>query len=316
MLKIAIITLNPGVDRIVYLPTPLCPGTMNRSTHTVMNQGSKGANQAIMLSSLGEKPTYYAFTGGAMGDFCESFTRDLDISSRFFPTECGVRLNIKVIDSKGGCTELNEKGGPVTEQELKNLIQALQDDIKSYDMVSLCGSIPQAVEKSVYNSIITMAKEAGIPTVLDCDGEALSLGLQAKPLLIKPNRRELAGLIGEKEEKLKDIDLLVEACGKAVFHYDTNVICTLDEDGSVYVGREGVWRIGVAKVPLRGFSGAGDTYLSAYLHKRYGEKCPIEDSLRYAAAASCAKIAKEGTTLPTPAEIEALISQISVEKLK
>ena len=315
-MKIAVITLNPGVDRIVYLPAPLAPNTMNRSGHTVMNQGSKGANQAIMLSTLGEQPTYYAFTGGAMGDFCESFTRDKNIDSRFIPTSCGVRLNIKVIDSEGGCTELNEKGGPVSEEELTSLLQALQYDMNSYDMVSLCGSIPQGVEKSVYNSIIRMAHEANIPTVLDCDGEALSLGLQAKPALIKPNRRELAGLIGENEEKLRDIDFLVEACGKVVFHYDTDVICTLDEDGSVFVGHEGVWKIGVAKVPLRGFSGAGDTYLSAYLHKRYGEELPIPEALRYAAAASCAKIAKEGTTLPTLEEIEALLPQITVEQIR
>ena len=315
-MKIAVITLNPGVDRIVYLPTPLHPGTMNRSTHTVMNQGSKGANQAMMLSSLGEEPVYYSFTGGAMGDFCESFTREQGIPSRMVPTACGVRLNIKVIDSEGGCTELNEKGGPVTEEELGQMLRALQNDIRTYDMVSLCGSIPQGVEKSVYNSIITMAREAGVPAVLDCDGEALSLGLQAKPMLIKPNRRELAGLIGENEEKLKDVDFLVEACGKVVFHYDTDVICTLDEDGSVFVGKSGVWKVGVAKVPLRGFSGAGDTYLSAYLHKRYGERCSEEESLRYAAAASCAKIAKEGTTLPSPSEIDALLTEISVEKIK
>ena len=315
-MKIAVITLNPGVDRIVYLPMPLSVGTMNRSIHTVMNQGSKGANQAMMLKAFGEEPVYYAFTGGAMGDFCESFTRERGISSRFFPTSCGVRLNIKVIDSDGGCTELNEKGGPVTAFELETMLKSLQDDISQYDMISLCGSIPQGVEKSVYNSIITMAREAGIPTVLDCDGEALSLGLQAKPLLIKPNRRELAGLIGVDEEKLKDIDFLVEACGKAVLHYDTDVICTLDEDGSVFVGHEGVYRVGVAKVPLRGFSGAGDTYLSAYLHRRYGEKCSIEDSLRYAAAASCAKIALEGTTLPTVEQIEALVGEICVEKIR
>ena len=315
-MKIAVITLNPGVDRIVYLPTPLMPGTMNRSTHTVMNQGSKGANQAIMLSTLGEEPTYYAFTGGAMGDFCESFTRDLHIHSHFVPTECGVRLNIKVIDSEGGCTELNEKGGPVTKKELNMLLDILQDDIRRYDMISLCGSIPQGVEKSVYNSIIHMAHQANIPTVLDCDGEALSLGLQAKPTLIKPNRRELSGLIGEKEEKLRDIDFLVEACGKVFFQYDTDVICTLDEDGSVYVGKDGAWKIGVAKVPLRGFSGAGDTYLSAYIHQRYGEGKSIPDSLRYAAAASGAKIAKEGTTLPTAEEIEELLLQISVEQIR
>ena len=314
-MKIAIITLNPGVDRFVYLPTALTPGTMNRSTHTVMNQGSKGANQAMMLKRLGEEPIYYAFTGGAMGDFCESFTREAGIESRFFPTECGVRLNIKVIDGEGGCTELNERGGPVTDAELSLLMKTLEDAISRCDMVSLCGSIPQGVEKSVYNSIIQLATRAGIPTVLDCDGEALSLGLQAKPTLIKPNRRELAGLIGENEEKLRNIEFLVEACGKVVFHYDTDVICTLDEDGSVFIGHDGVWKIGVAKVPLRGFSGAGDTYLSAFVHKRYGEGVSIPDALRYAAAASCAKIALEGTTLPTVDQIEALVNQIEIEKI-
>lgn len=315
-MKIAIITLNPGVDRIVYLPDPLRPGTMNRSTHTVMNQGSKGANQAMMLQRLGEQPTYYAFTGGAMGDFCESFTRDAGIHSRFTPTACGVRLNIKVIDSEGGCTELNEKGGPVKQQELDSLLESLYCDISRYDTVSLCGSIPQGVEKSVYNSIIRRAREAGVPTVLDCDGEALSLGLQAKPTLIKPNRRELAGLIGVDEEKLRSFDFLVEACGKVFFHYDTDVICTLDEDGSVYVGRDGVWKVGVAPVSLRGFSGAGDTYLSAFIHKRYGERRPIDEALRYAAAASCAKIALEGTTLPDVDQIEALVEKIKIEKIR
>lgn len=314
-MNIAVITLNPGVDRIIYLPDSLKRGTMNRSSHAVMNQGSKGANQAMMLATLGEHPIYYAFTGGSMGDFCESFTRRCAIPSVFIPTASGVRMNIKVIDGEGGCTELNEKGGPVTKEELNALLSSLEDDIDKYDMVSLCGSIPQGVEKSVYNSIIDMSHRHGVPTVLDCDGEALSLGLHAKPTLIKPNRRELAGLVGVGEEKLRDMETVVEVCGKVLFHYDTDVICTLDADGSVYVGHEGSWQIGVAKVPLCGFSGAGDTYLSAFLHKRYGERCPVPDALRYAAAASCAKIAKEGTTLPTVAEIEALIEQIEVKPI-
>jgi fructose-1-phosphate kinase PfkB-like protein len=226
-----------------------------------------------------------------------------------------VRLNIKVIDSEGGCTELNEKGGPVTQQELDSLLESLYCDISRYDTVSLCGSIPQGVEKSVYNSIIRRAREVGVPTVLDCDGEALSLGLQAKPTLIKPNRRELAGLIGVNEEKLHSFDFLVEACGKVFFHYDTDVICTLDEDGSGYVGRDGVWKIGVAPVSLRGFSGAGDTYLASFLYARYADHADIPTALSFAARASAAKIALDGTDLPTREQIDA-VPQVDVTRLK
>ena len=182
-------------------------------------------------------------------------------------------------------------------------------------MLSLCGSIPQGVEKSVYNSLITVANTAGVPTILDCDGEALALGLQAKPALIKPNSRELAGLVGESEERVRNVGFLVQACGKIREKFGTAVLCTLDADGSVYVGKEGVFRIGTAPVPLAGFSGAGDTYLSAFVHMYFGQKKPIEQALCFGAAASCAKIALPGTLLPEKEQIDALLPQITVTKI-
>jgi 1-phosphofructokinase family hexose kinase len=243
-----------------------------------------------------------------MGDFCESFTRDEDIDSRFFPTDCGVRLNIKVIDSEGGCTELNEKGGPVKQNELDSLLNALYCDISRYDTVSLCGSIPQGVEKSVYKQILSRVSERKIYTVLDCDGEALEKGITARPGLIKPNRRELAGLLGLEEQDLQKESDLCDACAKLYENYGCSVICTLDSHGSVYIGDGGNFRVGIVPVPLRGFVGAGDTFLSSFLFARCAEERELPDALRFAAAAASAKVALEGTVLPTRAEIDALYS--------
>ena len=75
-----------------------------------------------------------------------------------------------------------------------------------------------------------------------------------------------------------------------------------------------MWRVSAAPVRLRGFSGAGDTFLAAYLHRRLlGDTAP--QSLAYAAAAAGAKVELEGTRLPDPARTEQLLPYIKTEKL-
>lgn len=324
-MKIGIVTLNPGIDRLMYLASPLTAGSMNRAARTVTDQGCKGANQSLVFGKLGDEVEYFSFTGGIGAAFMEDIVQKAGVHAHFVPTGAGVRMNIKVIDAAGACTEINERGGPIKSAEWERLkteiFAPFHNDIQydthcdRYDMLSLCGSIPQGVEKSVYNSLIREARAHKIPTALDCDGEALALGLQAEPALIKPNVRELASLLGESEERLRQRKFLVEACGKIRAHYDTEVLCTLDADGSLFVGNDGVFHIPPVNVPLRGFSGAGDTYLAAFLHARYSEKLPTGEALRFGAAAASAKVALEGTRVPDRAQTEQMLPRVLVEKI-
>ncbi|MBQ8398133.1 MAG: hypothetical protein IJX53_08075 [Clostridia bacterium] len=320
-MKIAILNLNPGVDRVIYLPAPLAPGTMNRASRTVFCQGSKAANQAILLSTLGGADVhFYTFTGGPLGAACDAFTALPGITTHAIPTAAGVRVNTKVIDSDGTATELNERGGPVTPEELEQLISALRAGCGDVDILSIAGSIPQGVEKSVYKSIL----EANIAprVILDCDGEQLTQAISACPYLIKPNRRELGGLCASLglsgfSTDLTEFGDVVATCGlvRAKTGEKTNIICTLDAAGSVYVGEEGVWRVNAPTVPFRGFSGAGDTYLAAFTHARFAVGQDVPDALRFAAAAASAKVAIEGTNLPSRGEIEYLLDRVTIEKL-
>ena len=320
-MKIAILNLNPGVDRVIYLSAPLAVGTMNRAVRTVFSQGSKAANQAILLASLGgAEIDFITFTGGPMGAACDAFTALPGITVHAIPTAAGVRVNTKVIDSTGCATELNERGGPVTADELGLLIDTLRAVCGNVDILSIAGSLPQGVEKSVYKSII---EERLAPRViLDCDGEQLLRAVTALPDLIKPNRRELAGLcanlgLHEFSTELLTADEVIAACGavRAKVGEKMSIICTLDADGSVYVGEEGVWRVSAPAVPFRGFSGAGDTYLAAFTHARFVEGRDVPDALRFAAAAASAKVAIEGTNLPERDAIEALVGRVEVSGL-
>ncbi len=310
-MNISILTLNPGIDRIIYLPTPARLGTLNRAERTVINQGSKGANVAIMLRTLGADPYYFAFGGGDMGALSASFTDSAGVRSHFVDTAAGVRTNTKIIDADGVCTEFNERGGPVTPDELDALLEALKQS--EPDIIVMNGSLPQGAPTDVYGCIIKHFRERGAITVLDCDGEAMRRGLEARPHLIKPNRRELAGIVGVDESRLDSLEAVYSGCKKVHSEYGCGIICTLDGDGSVYYDGSESYHVTAAPVELQGFSGAGDTYLSAYIYSKYIQKNDTASALCYASAAAGAKVALPGTTLPSVEQVASLRDAIKVQ---
>jgi 1-phosphofructokinase family hexose kinase len=320
--KFAVLSLNPGIDRALYLPNPMTAGSLNRAARSVTTQGSKGANVAIMLHRLGCDVEYYTFGGGEFGDLSDSFLTREDIKVVSIPTICGVRLNTKVIDSECVCTELNERGGVFLPSEIAELTEAFMST--DADVICLCGSIPQGVEKDVYKVFCEFGRSTGKKVVLDCDGEALVLGLEASPDLIKPNEFELqrlglsTGLFSEfstdPDERTKDI---TDACVKVAKRYSTTVICTRGADGSVHVNPKGeiITRESM-KVRMLGFSGAGDTFLSGYIAARFDKGFTEEYSLICATAAGAMKVVLEGTELPEATDIDEAVDDIIRPKSK
>jgi 1-phosphofructokinase family hexose kinase len=320
--KFAVLSLNPGIDRALYLPSPMAAGTMNRAARSVTTQGSKGANVAIMLHRLGCDVEYYTFGGGEFGELSNSFLTREGIKVNSVDTVCGVRMNTKVIDSECVCTELNERGGVFLSSEVAALTEAFT--ATDADVICLCGSIPQGVEKDVYKVFTEFGKSTGKRVVLDCDGDALVLGLEANPDIIKPNEYELenlglsTGLFGkfstDPEERLKEV---TEACVKVAKKYKTTVICTRGADGSVHVNPQGkvIFRESM-KVRLIGFSGAGDTFLSGYIAARFDKGFTEEYALICATAAGASKVVLEGSELPEATDIDEAIDDIIRPKNK
>ena len=314
--KFAVLSLNPGIDRALYLPSPMEAGSLNRAARSVTTQGSKGANVAIMLHRLGCEVEYYAFSGGEFGELCDSFLTREGIKVNSVETVCGVRMNTKVIDSECVCTELNERGGVFSPSETAALTEKFM--ATDADVLCLCGSIPQGVEKDVYKVFTQFAKSTGKRVVLDCDGEALKLGLEASPDIIKPNEYELenlgvsTGMFGkfstEPEARLREV---TEACVKVAKRYGTTVICTRGAEGAVHANPKGevIFRESM-KVRLLGFSGAGDTFLSGYIAARFDKGFTEEYALICATAAGAAKVVLEGTELPEATDIDEAIDDI------
>ena len=265
------------------------------------------------MKTLGADPHYFTFTGGEFGAVCDAYTESAGVKSHLCETKCGVRMNTKVIDTQGNYTEFNERGGPISPEELQQLMGMIFDKKNpKFDLAVITGSFPQGVESSVYNLMTTKFNEIGVPVILDADGEGMMEGLRARPSLIKPNRRELGGIVGKREDELLNDEDVIKACRRVKKEYGCDVICTLDADGALYYGCDGeAARVPAAPVEAKGFTGAGDTFLAAFIYKRFVEGADIPASMLFATAAAGAKVRKEGTELPTSEEVEEVFRTLS-----
>lgn len=286
-MNIVTLTMNPARDRTVLIDGEFKPGGLYRIGRAHENFSGKGINVSKALENLGANVTTITPL-----------------------TAAPVRTNIKIIDSAGVCTEINENGGPITAAEMDELLIILKKSTENTQYIVISGSIPQGVDKSVYNYLIKIFKSRGITTVLDCDGEALHRGVEAKPYLIKPNLTELSGLIGTE---ISTIDRAVETSSELHVKTGVNILCTMGADGALYAGDEGLYTVTSPQVRVRGFSGAGDTFLAAFLYEKHltGN---IESALKFASSAAAVKVEMIGTDIPDGGSMSKYIDSVEVRR--
>lgn len=294
--RIAVVALNPCVDTALYLSTPLTPGGTHRILRTVENPAGKGLNQALMFQNLGAEVDYFAFGSEDDYDRMNRYVQEQKFRYHRTVCECGIRQNVKIIDKNHTGTEFNQKGGPISDKELMQLVEELEQ--YEGDILSLCGSIPQGVDNAVYKSMLEWGRSRGMITVLDADGEALRLSLEARPTYIKPNRREFAGLFSMQESVFDSDEKIIEAGSVLCRRIGVRILCTLDADGALYIGPEGVFRVSAIPVKVMGFAGAGDSFLTAFLWARQIRKSPLPESLNYATRVAAAKVSLGGSAMP------------------
>ncbi len=310
MMKAATLTLNPALDRTMYFEKPFRVGELNRCFDTVTTLGSKGINVSRFLKIFGVNALAYGFSGGDTGVTMENMLRDEGVDFSFVKTEAPTRMNIKMIDSDGTCTEANEKGGPITDEALKTLVEMMENSAEKGKYFFLGGSIPHPVEKGVYNSITQVLKSRGAKVILDCDGEALERGLEARPSLIKPNLYELSLLL---HKDIKDPDEAIKECKRLYVEKSVEILCTMSEKGALFVGKEGVFSVTSPRVEMRGFTGAGDSFLSAFTYMR-DKTNDIEYSLKFASSAAAAKVELPGSTLPKKEDMDKYIDAVTARR--
>ena len=179
----------------------------------------------------------------------------------------------------------------------------------------LAGSLPRGVEAGFYGELIREANRRGVATILDAEGEALRLGVEAEPHLVSPNMREAEGLVGhefsDSEDLAGGLDEIAELGARNVLiTLETGCYALLRED------REDI-RIRADAPVVEAVSrvGAGDTLLAGFVASRLTGR-PFEEAVRAGVGAGAASVLEAGPGRFDPREAGRLASLVTLERLE
>lgn len=304
------ITLNPSVDRAIYLDRLKLHDT-NRVVKTATDAGGKGINLSRVADELGASTMAIGFLGGGPGGFVRSVLDHERVPYDFVEIAGETRINFSVEDeSDEPPTTFNEKGPEILPSEWEELVAKCRAYASRAGWACMGGSIPPGLGTDAYRTLGRIFKGAGCSLLIDADGEAMKLGLEAKPDLVKPNNKEAGRLLGrtvETDEEVLEAARDIQQMGVAT------VLISRGAGGAVMANGSGVWVGHSPRVDAHSTIGSGDSLLGAYLWAiRHGYLA--EAALQWGMAAGAATATTDGSEIARQSVIEKLLPMSRVER--
>jgi tagatose 6-phosphate kinase len=306
------VTLNAAIDKR-YVVADAKQGEVNRVTSCTYTPGGKGLNVSRAASIAGAKVVATGFVGGHAGQYIVEKLQELPIKADFYHLPAESRSCINIWDSVNKVqTEYLEPGFTVTEEEFQGFLQKFEKLAEASDVVAMSGSVPKGLTGSAYQKLVAIAKAAGKKVILDTSGEALRMGIEAKPTMIKPNIDEIRSLTG------KSCDTREELLEAAISIHDQGVevvAISLGGDGSLVVSKEGVFQAKVPKIETVNTVGCGDSMIAGFA-VGFERGLSIQETLRVASAIATAAALSEETGFFVMEDMLRITQQIEILQLR
>lgn len=306
---ITAVSLNPAIDRTVQVPG-FAAGVTNRVQTSRTDPGGKGINVARVVKALGGEVRVIGFMGQENGDLHTRHLAAIGIPAHFIPVPGETRVNIKVVDPQTGrLTEINDSGFSVTPHHLDALRQRVSEALATSAVLVLGGSLPAGAPATIYRDLIEAANAAGVPTILDADGEPLARGLSARPTLIKPNQAEAEALLGRALASREDV---AAAAQELLRLGPLMAVISQGAAGAVLAAGDGCWWAGSPSIKPGSTVGAGDSMVAG-LALAIARGLPHAEALRLATAAGAGTARLEGTQVCSTDDVASLLDLVTVE---
>jgi 1-phosphofructokinase family hexose kinase len=188
--------VNPAIDKTVCVDKLVFEDRAYIEC-TTETAGGRGLNASCVLHSYGEPTLAIVFSGGDSGRRLESYLGQCGFEYAAVETRSGVRTNLIITDKQGLTVKLNEPGPTVSAEEIERFREAVRGRLHGASWLLLCGSLPPGTPASFYRELLAEARQAGVKTLLDTDGEALQHGLEERPTVVTPNQQEASRLLNK-----------------------------------------------------------------------------------------------------------------------
>ena len=271
------VTCNPAID-VTYRIDALAPGSVHRVREVTEVPGGKGVNVARVLQQVGT-PAHAVGVGDA------AFSGRLmsqGVASTFLAGMTSVRRTL-VVHGANGTTSFWEPGSPAAPGSEAGLIDLVARLLSQVSVMTVSGSLPAGFDVSVPATLAGLARDAGVPAVLDLDGPALTAAYQAGGAILTPNQDELAVLAGVVS------DDLVPVAKKLAEQNEAPVVLTLGANGLLGVADDQCWWVKPPHPVDGNPTGAGDATVAG-IARGLSEGLPWAEVLARAAAMGAAAV--------------------------
>lgn len=257
-------------------------GRVNRAVRATWCASGKVLNVGRALHRLGAPTRTLCAIGGASGQLIRTEFEAAGITAHWIDAGAPTRVCTTVLDrSTGETTELVENAAAGSDDSFENFARAFADEARTVDHLILTGSLPPNAPPGYFRRLLSDARK---PTLLDIRGAELMQVLDLNPLVVKPNRHELAETLGRD---LADDDTLLSGM-RELNQRGAEWVVISDGGRALWAtSRDAAWRIAPPRVALVNPIGCGDC-LTAGIADAVARGETFVDALRWGVAVAAA----------------------------
>lgn len=311
MKRIRTLTLNPALD--ISAATEAIVPTEKLRCHAIRRDaGGGGINVARVIKRLGGEVEAIFPAGGPCGETLCRLLKQEGIHFRPIQIMNETREDFTFSDETSGQQYRFVFPGPILDKgELQACLATAAEG--PFDIACASGSLPPDAPVDCYARIAALYHRQGRKFLLDTSGPALQAAIKAPVYLIKPNLKELSGIVHGRLESQK---AKLAACMELLANYPLEAVAlSLGAEGALLVTRAGAWHAVCPKVRAISTVGAGDSFTGGLVWALAAE-LPPQDMLRCAVAAGTAAVLTPGTELCHAPDVWRLRQQVELREIE
>ncbi len=273
--------------------------------------GGRGVNAATVLHSLGAATLAIATSGGKSAERFERLLKAYGFATDLVRIRHEIRTNYAITDRQGLTIKLDEPGPTLDPDEVAELERVVVEHIPGAEWLMLCGSLPPGVPSSFYHRLIEKCRDAGVRTLLDTNGAALTHGLEAHPTIAAPNQIEAERLLDRPlvlrshfHEAVRDIQ---EAGAESV-------LLSLGGRGLVLADGDSVAEVVPPRIDAVCPIGSGDALNAAFLWA-FSRDADFIEAARWGVAAGTASARLPGLKFASLDQIKEVYERVEVRQI-
>jgi tagatose 6-phosphate kinase len=284
--------------------------SVNRAAEVHETASGKSLNVVRVLHALGDECVAGGFVGGDSGRFIRDELDRAGVPHDFVTVAPKTRTCVTILDrASGETTELVEESKEVEKPAWGKLRGRVAEWLPRAKVMVLSGSLTPNAPQDFYGFCVNRATEHAASAIVDAAGEPLRRALAARPLVVKPNRAELARTL---DSPIESDAALRDAIRRLIELGPGWCVVTQGKEGAIVSDGQRFWRVRSPALRAVNPIGSGDSVAAGLASAiARGQRLPEAARLGIACGAANAMTLLPGHVRPD--DVAQLVEKIELE---